>query len=411
MKKRTFYLAFSSLLLACGGSQTVSEPANEEEIVIESFEFDPMIIRAGIDDDGEVWSAETDLPALFAEANDYLNADDYLNAIELYEIIVDESVSEDYQRAAHYNLGLAHEGLEQWLEAARYYQIVLQRWARSHDAAWSYYRLAECLANLGEFRNIPMLMERVLERMDLAHIDRMEAHLRWANALLELRIFPDAALHYEHVIERNEAISLAWNPENSRSSDRPLPNHDPIVAQAYFGRARVFHELFSDIQFVLPQDRIRQDLIDKTQLFDQAQDAYLDCVRTAHRYWAPAAGFMIGQLFEDYYADLLASEVPVDFDELTLQFYFEELRALAGPAMERAMGIYEHTLAMSYRLNSNNMWVEDTLSSIHRVQNYIINQQGWEAEHELIVQRRHPHSAFYTEQLIFRSDRHRMPTE
>ena len=73
-------------------------------------------------------------------------------------------------------------------------------------------------------------------------------------------------------------------------------------------------------------------------------------------------------------------------------------------AMERALSVYEHNLARSYRMGSAGDAVDDTIADIVRLQAYIITQEGWEDEQEAIFRRRHPRSAFYTDGLEFRVD-------
>src|SRR5690606_22150497 len=92
----------------------------------------------------------------------------------------------------------------------------------------------------------------------------------------------------------------------------------------------------------------------------------------------------------------LATEVPADFGEVELEVYFEQLRAYIRPAMERALSVYENNLAMAYRLGAESQWVDGTLDSILRVHRYLEEQLGWEEEHQLVIEGRHPHSATHS---------------
>lgn len=395
-------LIAASLLAACGGAQLAG--ADTPAPVGAEYDFEPMVIAAQQGPDGEITTVAADLPDLFGEAGDYLRNDDFGNALRLYELIIENFSDDEYLRATTYNSALALEGLERWDDAAERYRAVIEGWPTTDDARDAFFRLAECHAVLGEFEEIAPLMERVLLRLGLSVEDRIEGHLRWANAMLELRRFDDATEHYRAAIRIQDQARLAWNPEAGRGVDRPLEPGDPLIGHTWFALGRVYHELFSEIRLVLPEERLEADLVGKTQLFEQAQDAYLEAVRTGNPYWAPAAGYMVGQLFEDYYYDVLATEVPDDFSELEVEVYFEQLREFVQPAMERALAIYEHNLAMAYRLGSHNGWVDDTVSSLERVHHYLETREGWEDEHEAIVQRRHPHSAFHAEHMQFRDD-------
>lgn len=383
-------VATVALVSACGGRQTrgVDSGGAAESVMT----FEPMLIRGSVGEDGVETRADS-LTELFNEAGDYLRAESFEEALELYELVEAHADDDELERASVYNGALALEGMEDFAEAAERYRHVIRGWPATDDATDAFFRLAECEAKLENFGRVPPLMDRVRERIGLSLDARFEAHLRAGNAYLEQRLFAEASAEYRGALDLNETARLQWNPESGDADERPLEGDDPLLAHLHFALGRVYHELFAEIRLVLPEARLTQDLIDKTQLFEQAQDAYLDSVRTGNRYWSPAAGFMVGQLFEDYYFDVLATEVPDDFNELELEVYFEELRAYIRPAMERALGVYEHNLAMAYRLGAQNEWVDDTLESILRVHRYLDEQPGWDEEHRLVIEGRHPHSA------------------
>lgn len=393
------------LLTACGttGTNTRAD-APVDEPPLTTYDFEAVVIRGSVNEDGTVETTAADVPTLFEEANDYLRADDYANALRLYDLVLEATEDEEYLRVAHYNRALSLEGLLEFHEAARGYAHVIRTWPASDDATYAHFRLAECFAQTGQYERVPPLMERVLPRGGLALVDRLEAELRWGYALLEMRDFVGADEHLQRVIRGNEDALVRWNPESQNWRERPLERGDPVIAQAWFGRGRIYHELFREVRLVLPEARLTEDLVAKTQLFEQSQEAYLHAVRSGNRYWAPAAGFMVGQLFEDFYYDVLATEVPPEFNELELEVYFEELRAFVEPAMQRAMGVYENNLAMAYRLGSDSVWVEDTLASIERIHEYLQHREGWEAEHRLIIEHRHPRSANYAGHMQFRDE-------
>ena len=399
LSRPAILLLLASLATACGGARVApDEPVAE-------YHFEPVLVSATFEDDGTITTTSRELPEIFAEANDYLRADDYAHAIELYRTVLDQFPDEDdYVRVTHYNIGLAWEGLGEWDQAAFHYATVLDRWVASEDATWSFFRLAECRARLGEWSEIPSLMQRARDRVGLAHIDHQEAWLREANAMLELRRYPEAEALYTEVIEANGRSARAWDPATSDPDAEPLPDGHAIIAHAHYGRGRVYHELLLEIRLVLPEEQMIEDLIDKGQLLEQAQEAYLDAVRTGHRYWAPAAGYMVGQMYEDMHFDVLAAEVPEGFTEVEVEVYFEMLREQTRNALEQAVDIYESNLAMAYRLGSDNLWVEETLQAIRRVQAYLFEQDGWAEEERLILEGRHPRSAQFADDMVFRSE-------
>ncbi|MCB9521723.1 MAG: tetratricopeptide repeat protein [Myxococcales bacterium] len=373
---------------ACGGAQL--GPTVE-------YEFEPQIFRSVVDETGTRTLVETDLPSLFAEATDYLNADSYEDAIRLYAEVLEATDDPEYVRAARYNSALALEGLGRWREAGELYRDIVVSSPETTDGRDAHFRLAECFAQVGQHDAVPPLMERLQGRIDLSVTDKVELHLRWGVALLEQREFAGAAAQFDEALAENRRAALRYDPESSPRSEQPVEQSDALVAQTLFELGEVYHGLFSEVRFVLPEERLTQDLVAKSRLFEQAQEAYLEAVRTGNPYWAVAAGYKVGELFEDYYYDVLATEVPSDFNDIELEVYFEELRAFVAPAMVRAEAIYQHNLAMAFRLGYDGEWVDATLASLERVHQYMATHEGWEEEHQLIVERRHPHSAYYAE--------------
>ncbi|MBU6162070.1 MAG: tetratricopeptide repeat protein [Myxococcales bacterium] len=396
-----------SLLTACAARVAVVDtlpPEPVSEPIVAEYDFEPVLVRGTVHEDGTVSTVAYDLPLLFTEANDYLRAGDNENALRLYTLILDNFDDPSFLPVTHYNTGLALEALDRIDEAATHYEVVIQNWPHSEDGIWSRFRLAEIRFAQSRWSDILPLMDQILIRSTVTHLDRVEAHVRSGSALLEMRRLSDAASHFQRAIDLNSNALQAWNPSSSPESQEPLAPGHALIARSHFGLGRVYHELFSDIRLVLPQEQITQDLVDKGQLFERAESSYVDAVRTGHPYWAPAAGFMVGQMYEDFYFDILACEMPSDFDALHREVYFEELRELIQPSLDRAMNVYENNLAMCYRIGAENEWTERTLESIQRVRDYNTNQTGWEEEQQLIFEQRHPRSARFGDVMEFRSE-------
>lgn len=387
-------VAAAALAAACGGAQATGTV---------TFDFDPVLVDVVTSDSGDEEVVLVDIRDAFFEANDYLTAGDYENALRLYGLVDAHAVDETFIRAARYNSALAHEALAQWREAGALYRQVIVDWPASGDAKDAHYRLAECFAQVGQFEAVPPLMARVLERADLSVLEKVEAHLRVGVAHFELRAFQEATAALNEALAVNRRASASFDPERSDALERPVESDDALIAQTLYALGRVYHELFSEIRFVLPEARLARDLVDKTQLFEQSQDAYLETVRTGNPYWGVAAGYQVGQLFEDYYFDVLATEVPSDFNEVEVEVYFEELRAFVAPALERALGIYEQNLGMAFRLGAEGEWVDATLESLERVNSYLRARDSWAEEHRQIVEGRHPHSASHAPSLQTRT--------
>ena len=353
-----------------------------------TVDMDPTVIS--LEDEDEIIFG--DAADLFTEAGDLLRNGQHGPALRRYLLIREVFPDITYMRTVAYNMGLCYEGLDAWEHAADMYSEVVENWPASTDATDALFRWAESKSQLGDYEGVIPLMERALRRARLTLFDRIEAHVRWGNAALELGNFTPAEQHFREAMRQNrQAASRA--PDEFDPANQALPEFHPVLIQAQFGLGRTYHELFLEIKLVLPEDSIRQALIDKGQLLEQARLAYIEAVRAGHPYWSPAAGFMIGQIYEDFYLDILACEVPHHFDEMTMEVYFDELRDYLRPLIERAMSVYEDNMAMSDRMRANSVWVEETQLGIQRIERYLFDEPFQETQEDEILEQRHPHSA------------------
>jgi tetratricopeptide (TPR) repeat protein len=370
-------------LVGCGGGSATRDGS--------VLELPVEIVSLGSTVSDEALAQLSDA-ALFADGNALLREGAYAEALRRYRLLQVRSSDDDYVRAAYYNTGLCLEGLDDYEGASRIYEEVVERWPASDDATDALYRWAESRSQLGDYEGVLPIMQRALRRARLTLVDRTEAHLRLANAAIELRDYALAEQNYRAVLRANAEARLEARTDES-AERQPLPDYHPILAQAHFGLGRAYHELFLEIKLVLPQAAIERALLDKAQLMEQARLAYLDAVRAGHIYWSVAAGFMIGQIYEDFYLDVLACEVPADFEGLVLEVYFEELRAFLRPVVQRALDVYEDNLSMAHRMGADSVWVEETEMGIERVQRYLFDETTQQEQERLILQQQHPHSA------------------
>lgn len=385
-------------IVGCGGTQQAREQteSSDDASVTQVFEMDPIVIRASADDE------DIDLHNTFEEASAYFQAGDYARARRLYRRVYDASDELIWRKAALYNIGLAHENEGAWERAAQVFDQVIDAFPTTTEGRDAYFRLAEMLAQLGEFQRIVPLMTEVLLRPDLNDDRRIEGLVRKGTAYVELRQFADAEKVLSTAIDFDERSRKKALDEGRRYERGKLASTG--VAQAKYLRGRIYHEIFSEIRMVLPVERYKRDLADKDALFHQALKEYTAAVRTGNHYWAPQAGFQIGQLYEDYYFDILASEVPQHFTQEHRDIYFEELRKFLEPGLKSALQMYERALGMAYRMGSQDDVVEDLLTHLLALENYAETQEGWEEEHIAVFEGRHPHSPHPAQDMVFRSD-------
>ncbi|TVR04945.1 MAG: hypothetical protein EA398_00795 [Deltaproteobacteria bacterium] len=375
----------------CGARQG-DEGAQQaaQGVEVERFAFEGAIIEARPTGDGGFEVIDHDAVTLFEEATEALSTGAFEEALAGFDRIIDYFRDEEIVRLSLYNGAVALEMLERCTAAIERYRLVRERWPGSDEAVDAALGRAECFTQLAREEEALAELDELLDGFSLTHAARVEAELRRAHLLLSMDRLVDAEAGYRTVLRLQSAAVERRDPDPGAE---PLPAAHPHLAQAHFGRGRVLHALFLDVRFSMPEDRFRRDLVAKGEMLDEARGAYMGAVRLGNPYWSPAAGYMIGRLYEDFYLDVLATEMPDDFSDLEVQSYFRQMRDRLAPAIRMAKQFYRQTLVMVYRIGGEAVWIEALVEAVERLERYIREEEGWEDEHELIRQGRHPRDA------------------
>jgi tetratricopeptide (TPR) repeat protein len=349
-------MLFGSACSTTSGAKNLDGATTLEERI----ELDPMLIRAGLDGEGET----IEVGEVFKLAYEAYSKRRYEEAAKHYELVVEYFPDSRFYLPATYNAGLSYEKLERWEPSAKYYRRIIEEYPDKKDAKDAYYRLANAYEKMQAHQKVVDLMTEVLLRKKLSNFDRIEAYVRRSNALLELEHWTEAEQGFETLLEINQKAA---------ATQRLAPDSHLIV-QAHFGIGRSYHARVHEIRLVLPTERMGEDLKKKGQLFTAAQASYIEALRHHHPQWSMAAGYMIGKLYEDFYTDIFNAEIPADLDEEHVALYFEELRKHIRPLMERAVQVYEKNLSLSRRMsaaNQDNAWVAQTSIKLERLRSFL----------------------------------------
>lgn len=372
----TSHLIVALVLLtsACSGVTTRpdSNPANTPS---EEVAMDPMLIKANTDDKGDVQSVEAlDSSTLWKDATRAVKRGQHTKAIDTYALLIQHFPDTQYFIPSLYNTGWAYERLEQWDKAMGYYTKVIEEVPGKPSATDAMYRMAECHARLGHWQEVAGTIDAIMGRSNLSLYDRIEAHARLGTARLELGQLSEAEQAYNKAIRLNARAPL----------ELAVPVHSHFIAASQFGLSRVYHELFRKIKLSLPVERMETDLEDKAQLFKQAQSRYLRTIRAGNPHWASASRYYLAKMYEDFYTDILAAEIPDDLNDEEAAFYFDELRNKIRPLMEQAMRFYEKTIILSERDGVDNDFTRRTQASLDRLKRYL-NDNDLQARDEEMI--------------------------
>lgn len=338
--------------------------------------LDPMLVRGG-DEEGP--GKTVDSKDVFEKAYEAYSDRRYEDAVEHYETIIEYFDESRFYRPALYNGGLAYEKLGRWEDAARMYRTIIEEFPKRENTTDAYYRLAQVYDGQGRYRKVVDLMTKVMLRDDVGTFDRIEAHTRRSNALLEIGNLKEAGEGFRTVLELNREAER----------DEKLPKDSRYIVQTYYGLGQVYQRRQSEIALELPTDKMGDDLERKADLLLKSQQYYLKGLRQKHPKWSVASGYQIGRLYEDFYSDIFAAEIPEDMTDEQVAMYFDTLRERLRPVMERAIGVYEKNLALSRRMGEtpeNNPWVAETAESLRRMKEFLNDPATRERAQELVRQ-------------------------
>jgi len=336
--------------------------------------LDPMLVRGS---DAEGPGETVDSNEVFEKAYEAYSDRRYEDAVEHYETIVQYFDESRFYRPSLYNGGLSYEKLERWEAAARMYRTIIEEFPDDSSTNDAYYRLAEVYKNQGRHGRIAELMTEVMLREGVETFDRIEAHTRRSEALLEVGNLEEAEQGFRTVLELNREAE----------PDQRLPKDSRYICKAYLGLGEVFKRRQSAIVLELPTEKMGDDLERKADLLLEAQTHYLRALRQRHPKWSVAAGYQIGRLYEDFYSDIFAAEIPDDLSDEQVAMYFDTLRERLRPVMERAIEVYEKNLSLSERMGETpeeNRWVAETAESLRRMREFLNDPATRERAEELV---------------------------
>lgn len=122
-------------------------------------------------------------------------------------------------------------------------------------------------------------------------------------------------------------------------------------------------------------DRALSDALeDKARLLLAAQDRYLRCIRRGHGEWATAAGYHIGEMYEELHDQLVSAPLPPGLSEEQRASYRGQLRERVRSLVQKAIRVYEETLSVAERTGARGSYVEKTQAALQRMRRLLLGQ-------------------------------------
>jgi hypothetical protein len=147
----------------------------------------------------------------------------------------------------------------------------------------------------------------------------------------------------------------------------------PGQAEYWLGEAyaREFRELKLDPSAMM-EEALAEALERKAALLLSAQGHFLRSVRSGEGDWAVAAGYRIGEMYEQLHDQLVKAPLPQDLTGPQRELYRQEIRARVRTLVSKAMRIYEDTLSAAQRTGVRSDAVARTEAALQRLRSALL---------------------------------------
>jgi tetratricopeptide (TPR) repeat protein len=289
-------------------------------------------------------------------------AGDFARAAAAFARLADRFPASRHEATALYDAGLAYERLEEWRLALERFRALERRYD-GPDALEASFKAAECLYHLHELGDARAQLDALARRPGISAADRVRALTQRGVVELEDGKADDA----------EKTFRLALSTWQSASESERLDLYYPSQAQFYLGET--YREWFR----ALPLDpssgdeeKLRVDLEQKAEMLLSAQGHYLRAIRMGEDRWAVAAGYRIGELYDELRRQLLDAPLPPGLDAEHGEAYRAELRRRVRVLAGKAITAYEQTLARASRSGVDDVrFLADAQASLDRLREAI----------------------------------------
>jgi tetratricopeptide (TPR) repeat protein len=295
---------------------------------------------------------------LFAIGTAAFGAGDAARAAAAFDRVAELFPTSRHEAAALFNAGLAHEKLEEWDPALARFRT-LERKYEGKDALEASFKVAECLYHLGDLAGARDALDAIAKRPGLGPDETVRALAQRGVVELELER-TDAA-------EKTLRLALSLGQKDGERGAV-----DPYwIALAQYHLGEVYRAWFR----ALPLDpatsdeaKLGEDLEHKAEMLLSAQGHYLRTIRLGDDRWAVAAGFRIGELYDELRRVLLEAPLPPGLEADEADAYRAELRRRVRVLAGKAIVAYEQTLARAARTGVDDVrFLADAQASLARL--------------------------------------------
>ena len=353
---RLFWVGCLVGLMGCAPTQ--GRPGHSSGPVHQKLSMPGTVIR--ITPDPIILEKVYDAPRLFHLAGEAERRKESALAITLYEKLIAEFDNVDYQQVSLFNLGMLHEDKERWADAVGYYERVIKLFeGMPIDEDQLYFdvfmRLGICFAKLERWWDAVYAFENLVSLDWLDEQDRMEIQLGKGITFEGAGEITLAESAYSRV------LSLY------RRLQRGLGGDKTMAAEAAFRLGEITRKKYEAVELSYPMERLKERLETKCGFLLTAQNRYIRAIRFGDSHTIAAAGYRLGDLYENLYEAIVSFAPPAELDGDQVALYNEEVRRKVIVLLKKAIRIYEKSLKLGKRMQSNQSWLDQLEVALARM--------------------------------------------
>lgn len=310
-----------------------------------------------------------DAPRLFHLAGEAERRKESALAIVLYKKLIQEFDNIDYQQVSLFNLGMLHEDKEKWAQAIGYYEQVIKLYDGmpiDEDQLYfdTFMRLGVCFAKLERWWDAVYAFENLVSLEWIDEQDRMEIQL-------------GKGITFEGAGETTLAES-AYSRVLSlyRQLQRGLGGDKTMAAEAAFRLGEMTRKKYEAVELSYPIELLRERLETKCGFLLTAQNRYLRSIRFGDGHTMAAAGYRLGDLYENLYQTIVSFDPPEELNEDQIALYDEEVRRKVIVLLKKAIRIYEKSLKLGKRLQSGESWLIQLERALSRMKTLYLEEEA-----------------------------------
>ena len=301
--------------------------------------------------------ADQDQATLFDGGSRAFAAGKYEDAARHFDRLVEMFPASAQRLPALYNSALSVERLSRWEEALTRFNAYLT--LKDEPDAQFHAALAEY--KLGKLDLAAARLARLAERPGLPKPRKVEALVQEGVCKVE------GAGRAEGEKLLRAALELGDD------------DTDPAVAaQAEFWLGEIYRSYFLEASLdpqSMDQGKLAGAIEVKAQFLLSAQGHYLRAIRRGDGEWATAAGFRIGDLYEQFHDQLVNAPLPRGLTMEEGAIYREELHKKVRVLVGKAIRIYEQTLSTAQRVGARSSYLTRTEEALERLRKFLLGPQ------------------------------------